>query len=97
MNEFNVIIKNKYYKENEDLVPILFDEEEVIFIEDDNIDMYDILVKLNIFRSKSEARKNWKKTKKDIPDGFTDIMKIGKLNKRITIYKPVGKCNGTKI
>lgn len=53
------------------------------------MDMFDILVQCAIFKSKGEARKNWKLTGKDIPLGFTDFKGIGKMKHRITIWIPV--------
>jgi hypothetical protein len=85
--EFNFVIQNKDFTVNKDLVDALFDGEDVQVISD-VFDMFDILVITNMFRSKSEARKNWKRTGKEIPEGFTDLEDIGKLHKRITIFNP---------
>jgi hypothetical protein len=57
-------------------------------IELDVVDIYDILVKASIFKSKGDARKNWTRTGKEIPWGFNDFENIGKLKHRIVIYKP---------
>ena len=50
-------------------------------------DMYDVLVGAGIFKSKSDARRNWKKTGADIPTGHTLIRGIGKMKKRLCIWK----------
>ena len=87
--EFNFVIDNENFKEDLiDLIDTLFDGDDVHIIK--QLDMFDILVMTGLFRSKSEARKNWKRTGKDIPEGFTDIKNIGKLHHRLTIWNPVG-------
>ena len=90
--EFNFVIENENFKVNKDLVDTLFDGEDVQIISS-VFDMFDILVITELFRSKSEARKNWKRTEKDIPEGFTDIKNIGKLHHRLTIWNPMGDHN----
>ena len=85
--EFNFVIDNKNFDEH--LLEAIFESEDVQFISAEN-DMFDILVMCDLFRSKSEARKNWKRTGKDIPEGFTDIKNIGKLHHRLTIWNPIG-------
>ena len=86
--EFNFIIVNENFESNKDLVDLLFSDEDIQTLST-NADMFDILVLTGLFRSKSEARKNWNRTGKDIPDGFTDIERIGKLKHRLTIWKPM--------
>ena len=54
-----------------------------------NEDMFDLLVRTGIFKSKGDARRNWKLTGKDIPPGFSDFQGIGKHRHRITIWVPV--------
>ena len=85
--EFNFVIDNENFDEH--LLEAIFESEDVQFISAEN-DMFDILVMCDLFRSKSEARKNWKRTGKDIPEGFTDIKNIGKLHHRLTIWNPIG-------
>lgn len=87
MNEFNIVVRNEYLQQNEDLIPILFDNEQVVYIES-NCDMYDILVLCNTFPSRSQAKKNWSR-EVTIPDGWSQHLKIGKLNKSIYIYNPI--------
>ncbi len=90
--EFNLVIENEQFESNEDLLFDLFDGEDVQLISVE-FDMFDILVETELFCSKSEARKNWKRTGKDIPEGFTDIKNIGKLHHRLTIWNPMGDHN----
>ena len=93
--EFNFIIENKNLEPNDDLIEGLFNQslfnpnEIDIIMFRENVDMFDLLVEVGLFRSKGEARKNWKRTGKDIPEGFTDITNIGKLHKRLTIWNPI--------
>lgn len=92
--EFNFVIDNENLKPNDDLIKGLFDLKSddsmrIVPMELD-FDMFDILVEIGLFRSKSEARKNWKRTGKNIPEGFTDIKNIGKLHHRLTIWNPIG-------
>jgi hypothetical protein len=54
-----------------------------------DMDMFDILVDMGVFKSRSDARKNWKQTGKDIPEGFTDLKGIGKMKHRLTIWVPI--------
>jgi hypothetical protein len=86
--EFNIIIDNDALRYNRSLLPLLFDKEALVFVEP-SWDMYDILVHCKLFKSKSDARKNWNKTTQVIPDGFTDIERIGKLRHRLTIFNPI--------
>ncbi len=66
---------------------LFFPGEDVTFLPD-TVDIYDILVRVGIFPSKSQARKNWNKTGKEIPEGFSHFDRVGKLNKTITILNP---------
>jgi hypothetical protein len=88
--EFNFVIDNENFLDNEDLIESLFDlnETETVQIVPSTFDVFDMLVDAGLFRSKSEARKNWKRTGKDVPEGFTDIKDIGKLHNRLTIWNP---------
>jgi hypothetical protein len=61
--------------------------EEVFFMPQET-DMYDLLVKLGAFPSKSQARRVWTKTGKDIPAGFSHFERIGKLRRVLTIWNP---------
>ena len=87
--EFNVIVQNDNLESNVDLFKHLFGEDEGFVGVGPDEDMFDILVMFGLFRSKGEARKNWKRTGREIPEGFTDIERIGKLKHRLTIWNPV--------
>lgn len=50
--------------------------------------MFDILVFLGVFKSKSDARKNWKKTRREIPPGFSHFVGLGKFRKELCIWNP---------
>lgn len=58
----------------------------VIYI-DETVDMYDILVEEGLFKSKGDAKRNWNKTGKEIPSGFTLFERLGKKkNKSVCIH-----------
>jgi len=69
---------------------LFFGDEDVTLLPNDT-DMFDLLVRIGIFKSKTQARKNWTKTGRDIPDGFFDLQKISKQWHRITTLKPIGR------
>lgn len=86
--ELNIIISDDISKIDLHLEnKIFFHEEDISEIEilpsDTNI--LDILVKANVFKSKSQARKNWKK-ETEIPYGFSDLL-LGKKKNRVCILK----------
>lgn len=80
--EYNFIIKNENFLEGDP--KLFFDDEKVISL-DPPKDMYDILVLAKVFKSRSEAKKNYKD--KEIPEGFSDGY-FGKYRIRITILNP---------
>jgi hypothetical protein len=84
--EANVIIQNEFLEPGDS--ELFFPGEEVTLIED-NLDMYDILTRFGLFKSKGDARNNWKQTNRDIPPGFSDYKYIGKLHSRLTVLRPV--------
>jgi hypothetical protein len=92
MQELNLIIANKNLKSNLDLIKHLFPEDQDVFIipSNEDWDMYDCLVKLKAFPSKSEARKNWTRTGKEILPGYNEFKNIGKQKKALYIWNPVG-------
>ena len=49
--------------------------------------VYDLLVMLEIFPSKSQARKNWKK--ETVLNGYDEIKNIGKYKKSIYYWVPI--------
>lgn len=70
---------------------MFFDAEDVTLIQP-NSTMLDVLVHVGIFSSKSQDRKNWNNIASkldlksfEIPEGWSDFDKVGKLKHRITI------------
>jgi hypothetical protein len=68
----------------------LFPDEEIVHCvrSDASKDMWDLLVILGVFKSKSMARKNWKHTGKDIPPGWSQFQGLGKHRKELCIWNP---------
>lgn len=90
MQELNVIIMNEFVEEND--AEIVFDDAEVLLIRKDNPrikDVLDLLVIMECFPSKSQARKNWKGPI-EWPDGFSEFT-IGKLKRTLCIWNPTAK------
>jgi hypothetical protein len=85
--EINIVIINEFLEGNEDLIYLLFGTEEIQYISG-TMDMYDILVKFDLFSSKGNAKKNWTKSKQDVPDGFNIFNRIGKYRIDLYIWKP---------
>ena len=84
----NIIIKNEFYKKEDfDFYSKLFGNNRWTELPA-NKDMYDILVMLKLFKSKSQAKKNWKRSGKDIPKGFSHFRGIGKFNSEFCILNP---------
>ena len=84
----NIIVEASALEANEDLIPLLFGDEDVLYISP-NTTMPDLLAQFGLFKSKSEARKNWKRTGIEIPGGWTALENIGKLNHCLWIWKPI--------
>lgn len=95
-NVENFIVRNDKLRRNQDLIPNLFGEEfegqvrtdPIIFVSKE-ADMYDILLLTGIFTTRSNAKRDWKRTGKEIPKGFSYFQKIGKRNARLVIWKPI--------
>ena len=85
-NEFNFVIDNGQLRglEGKDAFG-----DELFQILPAGTDFWDILVQLGVFSSKSQAKRDprWG-TMQVIPEGITDIKRIGKLRLRFTIFKP---------
>jgi len=88
MQELNIIIRNEFTPQEMDLIHHLFGDEPVVFL-DEKADMYDCLIMLGVFPSKGEARKNWKRTGKEITPGYNEFRGIGKSKKALFIWNPV--------
>lgn len=84
--DYNFIVINGNNEERDK--KLFFDDEDIIFISNE-ADMFDVLVIAKLFKSKSEARKNWKRTGKDIPKGFTCLERLGMLKHNIYILNPL--------
>lgn len=82
MSEHNIVRITPFLRTTD--IPLFFGDESVDYTTN-NKDMYDTLVACQLFPSKSEAKKNWVRTGKDAPSGFTGIEGIGKLKHRFTI------------
>ena len=63
-------------------------DEPVEVLDPGGLDMYDLLVRLGAFESRSQARKNWRLTGADIPPGFNHWV-IGKMKKELCVWNPV--------
>jgi hypothetical protein len=100
MQELNAVVFNQFYDEK--LAIFLFGGIDETFLRiPDDYNMYDLLVLLGAFSSKSEARKNWTRTGKEIPSGYNEFKDIGKQKKALYIWNPVkyqnNSCNLTQI
>jgi len=84
MRELNICFKNDAFELNKDLINIIFGEEEVMFV-DENFDIFDALVLIGVFKSKTQARKNWKRGM--IKGGYQEFLRLGKFNKNLYIWK----------
>lgn len=82
MKDLNIIIKNDKYLESDK--HLFFGDEDVTFL--DKPDIYEALVLLEVFKSRSEARRNWNRG--EMPLGYSEFKKIGKLNKELYILNP---------
>lgn len=86
MQYLNIIIVNGNNELNDRFLFFPEDEEVQVL---SNVDMFDLLVMLGSFENRSQARKNWKQTDKNIPLGFSSFT-IGKLKRELTILNPKG-------
>ena len=85
MDFLNVIICNGNIHPSD--APTLFPKNEPIeaFLPEE-VDIFDLLVKLGAFPSKSQARKSWKGLDK-IPDGWS-MFWVGKFRRILCIWNP---------
>jgi len=72
----------------------LFREDKEFKFLNKNVDLFDILVDAEIFKSKSDARRNWNRSSKDIEYGWTKIDDIGKFRHIVSIWKPTWEREG---
>ena len=54
---------------------------------DSSVDIYDILMMSEVFKSRAQAKKNWNGP--DIKPGYNEFLNIGKFNKNIYVFLPV--------
>lgn len=85
MSEMNVVIDNGNIVGDESH---LFFSDEPIVVQPASSSMYDLLVLLGAFTSKGQARKNWSRSGRDVPPGFSDFDGIGKMRHRLTVLNP---------
>jgi hypothetical protein len=75
----------------QDILPYIFGDGEKIDREGfkirHNVDMFDLLVEMKTFKSRSDARKNWTKSDQFIEEGISSFL-VGKMNKPLYIWKP---------
>ena len=82
---YNFAVRNRSLYANTDLFKHLFAEAiEIVYLTTKQ-DMFDILVAAKVFRSRSDAKKNWKT--KEIPKGYIQLF-IGKQKTEILIFNP---------
>jgi hypothetical protein len=87
MIDKNFVINNEFYEQEKDLIPYLFGDEPYELVS--RVDMYDLLVRGGYFKSKGDARKNWTRTGRDIPNGYTEYRDIGKFHNQLFIFNPI--------
>lgn len=87
--DVNIIINTDAHDNNVDLIPLLFGKGAKITHMWSGTDMAELLVKFGFFTSRTEARKNWKHSGFEIPNGWTEILGVGKMKRNIFIFKPV--------
>jgi hypothetical protein len=86
--DVNIAVRNEAFDDS--LAAILFSGEPFEIV-DPETDMWSIVTEMGLFPSKGQARKNWNKTGQEIPTGFTELEKLGKLNHTLTIWNPIGE------
>ena len=84
--EYNFIIRNG---NEQPCDKDLFFQGDTVEYLDPTVNMWDVLVKCNIFPSKGQAKKDVKwKDKSVIPEGFTEFI-VGKFKHKIFILNPI--------
>jgi hypothetical protein len=84
MDYLNIIVKSKYVLDSDK--ETIFGSEDVVFTDSDT-DIFDLLVLIGSFKSKTQAKKNWNGPK-EIPYGFSEFC-IGKIKRHLTIWNTV--------
>lgn len=81
----NIIIRTSSVQEGDR--ELLFPDDEMVHIFDqEQKDIFDLLIILGAFPSKSQARKNWNGPK-EIPEGWSEFF-VGKLKRHLCIWNP---------
>jgi len=84
----NIIILNGNVHPSD--APNLFPKGEAIeAFKPDEVDIFDLLIKIGAFPSKGQARKNWNGPKV-IPNGWSHFV-VGKLRRDLCIWNPTEK------
>jgi hypothetical protein len=83
----NIVILDDFFFWDQDFISEVFGREEFTLLPR-NSDIFDVLVFCGCFKSKSDARKNWTKTDKEIEDGIS-FFNVGKKNLALSIFKPI--------
>jgi len=88
MEFLNIIVCNGNIKDTDRTN--LFPDNEIVHIlwPGHKKTMLDLLVILGVFKSKSDARKNWRSSSIEIPPGFTHLIGLGKKRKSLHIWNP---------
>ena len=87
MDFLNIIVESEHVRD-EDRVALFPDDEVVHILRDGHgKDMFDLLIILGAFSSKSQAKKNWKNTKATIPSGWSEFF-VGKKKRWLCIWNP---------
>ena len=84
MNFLNIIIQNSNIQEGDQ--GALFPKEEDVAWGTTTTTIWELLVNLGCFQSKSQARKNWKGPA-SIPPGWSEFF-IGKKQRHLCIWNP---------
>jgi hypothetical protein len=87
--ELCVIVKNQFHREDD--ASLFFSDRAwnippITYVEP-STDMYDLLVMLGTFASKTQARKNWTGPQA-IPPGYSEWTGLGKLRSGLYILNP---------
>jgi hypothetical protein len=85
VGDLNIIVNGPYLLSGDR--ELLFPEDEVVNTVSEQTNMFDLLVALGAFESKSQARKQWKKTGIEIPAGWSSF-RVGKMKRELCIWNP---------
>ena len=88
MDFLNVMVDNGNLRET-DRKMLFPKEERVIIVNPEETSIFELLVMIGSFESKSQARKNWNGAN-TIPAGWSEF-KIGKLKRHLCIWNPTEK------